>query len=1164
MPPLAQGPLFAPGFGTVLNPNAARAAADEHQGLVNGVNNFMPQAGRPEYMESSAPQILAAPASGAPAQGIQAGVVFSGFPGRTGVPQQSVAQVPRQGHSFGSQQNSFQGQTQAVSHGQFLQGYPQGAQQVQGYQNQYPALFTEPQANPQMIHFNGQSQQDFAMQPNQVAVQDASLGQFSSARVPQQPWVQPSANHIHNGAVGLLFVNNDNAFTSFDSQNGSGSIAYNPIAAQPGQISSQTLLPSAPVHTFPRQPSEVSMNSHTSFQPFPPFPPASTVPVMQRESSQLSHLSRTSHHSGTSAPPSATVAFPAQSFPATSFMHARPQQMMTMSSSQARTQSHSTQPRTASSQDEEGELLGVGVQTIMQAAMPGQTFVDNVPVSQSSPDIDVVLPDPRYSETAVKKLIRVNSQFTPPRRLYTQFQESQPAQPGHQRSISTSVAAYDDTPSQTPETRSLLQSAVLTTDSIGRDSSSPLSSGSAPPSAKGDTVMRKSVTGVPGHMVHNWDPTASNQNDNSTEGGRTIKRRRSGEVESVVASTSKAVRGGKKRKDEGKSCLHCAVTRKSCTKTTPCDRCAESDNYACVDADCRDHNIFLQCLREDLKKVATRIIEREEDAPISNRQNISIAFDYLADHKVGCKEFYHNLRTLEANDKKCIVVPFYQASMILQVYPLLNVLSSHDHNYDGFTPEFRDELLVWRAVNAAHALNLIKSMMDKNRDDETPKYSKHAKNLVVILATIYEQAEAFEKTLLAKESVPDALRETQRQLCYNLGYRLHHMCGRAFRPERPETVQDGDDYSGDHSSKAKNNLADFVVVTKNSVTIDKRFWDKLNTLWAQGHDDDEQRASARASQGLSTAMATPASFSSMLTPIDTNFVSSLSGGQSFFMTAPVSATLEPPQMQRRRSKTSQNDAKGKKPRKPRERKADNKWVDDRDDADAEVMISARSPIHDDGPDTTFIDLLQDLRLEDDNEIVFCTTVVDNTTGPWTDLGSPNEYFGDIYNADDGGNSTVNAAVNNSNIANNNVASDFGINYDAGNAPAARINETTGAFSSSMDFGDFDFSRVDSGTMDALMRDSLQQVQVQDNETNLAYARTSISSQGADLLQVPSPVERVPSTVPATTSRPATAATASSVGSDRGSAAGSSRVQRSPSRARRGTDAVMKFFGKKKP
>ncbi|CAK7200343.1 hypothetical protein SEUCBS139899_003035 [Sporothrix eucalyptigena] len=838
-----------------------------------------------------------------------------------------------------------------------------------------------------MIHFNGQSQQDFAMQPNQVAVQDASLGQFSSARVPQQPWVQPSANHIHNGAVGLLFVNNDNAFTSFDSQNGSGSIAYNPIAAQPGQISSQTLLPSAP--------------------------------------------------------------------------------MMTMSSSQARTQSHSTQPRTASSQDEEGELLGVGVQTIMQAAMPGQTFVDNVPVSQSSPDIDVVLPDPRYSETAVKKLIRVNSQFTPPRRLYTQFQESQPAQPGHQRSISTSVAAYDDTPSQTPETRSLLQSAVLTTDSIGRDSSSPLSSGSAPPSAKGDTVMRKSVTGVPGHMVHNWDPTASNQNDNSTEGGRTIKRRRSGEVESVVASTSKAVRGGKKRKDEGKSCLHCAVTRKS-------------------------------------------------------------------------------------------------ASMILQVYPLLNVLSSHDHNYDGFTPEFRDELLVWRAVNAAHALNLIKSMMDKNRDDETPKYSKHAKNLVVILATIYEQAEAFEKTLLAKESVPDALRETQRQLCYNLGYRLHHMCGRAFRPERPETVQDGDDYSGDHSSKAKNNLADFVVVTKNSVTIDKRFWDKLNTLWAQGHDDDEQRASARASQGLSTAMATPASFSSMLTPIDTNFVSSLSGGQSFFMTAPVSATLEPPQMQRRRSKTSQNDAKGKKPRKPRERKADNKWVDDRDDADAEVMISARSPIHDDGPDTTFIDLLQDLRLEDDNEIVFCTTVVDNTTGPWTDLGSPNEYFGDIYNADDGGNSTVNAAVNNSNIANNNVASDFGINYDAGNAPAARINETTGAFSSSMDFGDFDFSRVDSGTMDALMRDSLQQVQVQDNETNLAYARTSISSQGADLLQVPSPVERVPSTVPATTSRPATAATASSVGSDRGSAAGSSRVQRSPSRARRGTDAVMKFFGKKKP
>ncbi|CAK7224779.1 hypothetical protein SBRCBS47491_005668 [Sporothrix bragantina] len=675
--------------------------------------------------------------------------------------------------------------------------------------------------------------------------------------------------------------------------------------------------------------------------------------------------------------------------------------------------------------------------------------------------------------------------------------------------------------------RPQLQSAVTVTSetSFGLDSSSPLSSisatqgnssykkvNSAPPSAFGESTMRvPKVPTVPGSMLNQFAADMSHQSTNS-EGNRNTKRRHSDDVDATTAALAKkAPRGGKK--ENGKR------------------------------------------LRPELKARAKDIIASGQEMSI-DKPGMLLVFQVLSEYKTARPNFYQPFHEVNAKSNKFFATPFYQASIMLQAHDFLDAYAKEPH-LTHLGPESEDVLRLWRAVSAARALKFITAMMDKNRmPNETPPNSDHAKFLVVNLATIFEQTEAYDKTLAAGTRMSEPLKEQQRQLNYQLAYRLRKMSDYAFGPD---------------SGLAKN-----VHISKESASLDKAFWSQLGALWP--HPVNE---GAGDRVMTSSAHTTPATLVSATTSIDMNFATTPVAAQGFFSAPQISASLMPPAtvMQRRESRASLTKKKSsQKPKKERERKEDDKWDDERDAADTNTIIAVRSPIRDGEPDKDLVDMIKAIEvlqigeaisgpaLDIDDGTMFLAGRLDGTA--WTpDAGSPSDLFGNIYTADD------------DHITNNVDRSHGGVqieNEDGSITVPTVLSGSVDApdLTNDVDSRDFDpgLDRVDSMALDAFMADSLKQAQAQDDANpNFDYGAMS-SVPSSSELKVPNSNPHLmagPTSAP-NTSRPTTAASAASANSDNGLTAGRARACGSPSRSRsvrylgKGKEAVRNMFRARNP
>ncbi|CAK7236148.1 hypothetical protein SCUCBS95973_009509 [Sporothrix curviconia] len=639
------------------------------------------------------------------------------------------------------------------------------------------------------------------------------------------------------------------------------------------------------------------------------------------------------------------------------------------------------------------------------------------------------------------------------------------------------------------------------------------------------------VPGVPVSMLNNFGVTDTSHHHDTAESSRDMKRRHSDDVTAAAKLAKKTPRSEKKEK--GKRCFPCANSNRECDNSSPCQRCGKdnSTHYpVCISPDFSDHNIFVEGLSPELKTRAMDIIATDTEMSI-DESSMAHIFRVLAEYKTGYPSFYDPFLMHGPKTAKFFVTPFHQASLMLQSYDFLESRSKDPH-YAHLSLESENNLRLWRAVKATSALKFITAMMDKNRmPRETPKLSYHARYLVVNLAIIFEQTEAYEKTMAAGTTMSEALKEQHRHLLYHLAYRLRRMSDHAFRPE--------------------SQLSKSVIIKKDMVRLDKGFWDKLEELWTTPAAEDEEALAC-------SATTAPATCLSAVTPIDMDFSTTAAMGHVFSATQP-SSTLMPPAMQRLGSRSSHIRKKApQKPKKERERREDDKWDDERDGLDANTMVAVRCPIRDSVEE--FVDLINRMHIHDpipvsapdDDGTVFLTGGMDANNMWTTDVGSPIDFLGDIYTANDDYQTNDvdmrrhDSAVEAENEASNSQAPDI---RSGGVDALGSMSDLDGMVGRGID-------RVDSLDYEKYLAASLQQAQAEDNANpNYNYNRLS-AGPSPSTLQLPAtscPTSPLPgSSSILSTSRPATAASASSANSGNVSAArraAQARPSGPPSRTR---------------
>ncbi|KIH89319.1 hypothetical protein SPBR_06450 [Sporothrix brasiliensis 5110] len=739
----------------------------------------------------------------------------------------------------------------------------------------------------------------------------------------------------------------------------------------------------------------------TSHNPIQAYPSPASATLMSQNLSQASHTSHLSVHS---APPSATVAYHPQSFPST---YARPHHMAGTSPAGMYLPNGLQPPLLPTSpspfpptQDNGEVLYGVGVQnmpsavaTPLSSPMPQGLAQSDFVVSQNSPDIDVELPEAEFSQNTVNALVEANSQYAPSLPVLTSFQSQtaqeprpQPAHIGYGPSVHHPV-----TPTRKPS-----QLTATSDNSSGLDSSSPLSSvsvaaadghqqpkfrsapASAPASAAGDVAMTKKVAGVPVSMQNHFNVGTGIHNVNNAEGSN-AKRRRSDDLDGATGLSKKMAKG---KKADGLSCV-------------PLARLG---------------------LRSDLKERAIGMIAGDKAMSMNYTSDRGFPLELLSEVKFGNGDVYKPLLMGDPSEDKSLNKPFYQASILLQAHEFLTIQSSSGlPNALNFTPEVEDNLRLMQALSAARAFRFIKKILNKNRmNDETPKRSRRALNLLIRLCMFFEQTLAYEK-MQRKESLPltDKLAAQHRDLSYHLAYRVRFMA--------------------DYTYGEQSGLSKFVEISAESVNLKEGFWDLLQALrndpshflmepagmhlGAEGWDMEKNLHAPTTAAGngdASGALTTPAAF-------DTAANSPTAADRPHILVTRPTGLGTPavqapgPTNDQKMNLTEKLTANlGRLGRKERKRKDDDMWVDSRDIPDADIIFRVRTPVHDDNFDD-LICLMHDVHIDagegsahghgvphpshhaqqvrDDGQM-FCTSPVgdDLQWPPSSDARSPSDFF----------------------------------------------------------------------------------------------------------------------------------------------------------------------------
>ncbi|ERS96706.1 hypothetical protein HMPREF1624_06915 [Sporothrix schenckii ATCC 58251] len=726
----------------------------------------------------------------------------------------------------------------------------------------------------------------------------------------------------------------------------------------------------------------------TSHNPIQAYPSPASATLMSQNLSQASH---TSHLSSHSAPASATVAYHPQSFPST---YARPHHMAGTSPAGMylpnglQPSLHPTSPSPFPPTQDNGEVLyGVGVQNMPSAVatplaspMPQGMAQSDFVVSQNSPDIDFELPEAEFSQNTVNALVEADSQYSqyaPSLPVLPSFQ-SQTAQEPHPQPAHVGYGPSVHHPA-TP-TRKPSQLTVTSENSSSLDSSSPLSSvsvaaagghqqpkfrsapASAPASAAGDVAMTKKVAGVPVSMQNHFNVGTGNHNVNNAEGSN-AKRRRSDDLDGATGLSKKMAKG---KKADGLSCVPCAIKRKKCDNGSPCDKCkGKTAAYPiCVSQDFSEQNVFLDGLRSDLKEKAIEMIAGDKTMSMNYTSDHGFPLGLLSEVKFGNGDVYKPLLMGDPSEDKSLNKPFYQASILLQAHEFLTIQSNSGlPNALNFTPEVEDNLRLMQALSAARAFRFIKKILNKNRmNEETPKHSRRALNILIQLCMFFEQTLAYEK-MQRKESLPltDKLAAQHRDLSYHLAYRVRFMA--------------------DYTYGEQSGLSKFVEISAESVNLKEGFWDLLQALrndpsqflvepagvhlGAEGWDMEKNLHAPTTAAGngdASGASTAPAAF-------DTAANSPAAADRPHILvTRPTglgthTAQAPGPNNEQKKNLTEKLMANlGRLGPKKRKRKDDDMWVDSRDIPDADIIFHVRTPVHDDKFDD-LIGLMHDVHID---------------------------------------------------------------------------------------------------------------------------------------------------------------------------------------------------------